>query len=211
MCEVLLLSYELVLVINIFSDTFQQSYSDKQNYILHNERKTVIIKANYNYDKKNNNNKKIKIWQNPLSQLLTFFFFFFFYNFDNFIRRRLSDHNKITLPRRCASRPHKGSWVKLLLCLISIVTRSSSHLVREMNQTQGSSSEKHYGRERFGEFSRSHSGLRCLLLASQDNFNKFIAIRRRSCDLADFERRLLSCFSSDFLYCLVHMYIFISW
>ena len=33
---------------------------------------------------------------------------------------------------------HKGSWVKLLLCLISIVTRSSSHLVREVNQTQGS-------------------------------------------------------------------------
>ena len=33
---------------------------------------------------------------------------------------------------------HKGSWVKLLLCLILIVTRSSSHLVREMNQTQGS-------------------------------------------------------------------------
>ena len=33
---------------------------------------------------------------------------------------------------------HKGSWVKLLLCLISIVTRSSSHLVRELNQTQGS-------------------------------------------------------------------------
>ena len=33
---------------------------------------------------------------------------------------------------------HKGSWVKLLLRLISIVTRSSSHLVREMNQTQGS-------------------------------------------------------------------------
>ena len=30
---------------------------------------------------------------------------------------------------------HKGSWVKLLLRLISIVTRSSSHLVREMNQT----------------------------------------------------------------------------
>ena len=48
--------------------------------------------------------------------------------------------------------------------------------------------KKHYGSERFGEFSRSHSGLRCLLLASQDNFNKFIAIRRRSCDLADFER-----------------------
>ena len=34
-----------------------------------------------------------------------------------------------------------------------------------------------------------------LLLASQDNFKKFIAIRRRSCDLADFERRLISCFS----------------
>ena len=30
---------------------------------------------------------------------------------------------------------HRGSWVKLLLRLISIVTRSSSHLVREMNQT----------------------------------------------------------------------------
>ena len=72
---------------------------------------------------------------------------------------------------------HKGSWVKLLLCLISIVTRSSSHLVkREMNQTQGSKHCFHYRRERFGEFSRSHSGLRCLLLASQDNFNKFIAI-----------------------------------
>ena len=27
-------------------------------------------------------------------------------------------------------------------------------------------SEKHNGRERFGEFSRSHNGLRCLLLAS---------------------------------------------
>ena len=33
---------------------------------------------------------------------------------------------------------HKGSWVNLLLCLISIVTRSSSHLVREINQTQRS-------------------------------------------------------------------------
>ena len=55
--------------------------------------------------------------------------------------------------------------------------------------------KKHYGRERFGEFSRSQSGLGCLLLASQDNFNKFIAIQRRSCDLADFERRLISCFS----------------
>ena len=72
---------------------------------------------------------------------------------------------------------HKGSWVKLLLCLISIVTRSSSHFVkREMNQTRGSKHCFHYRRERFGEFSRSHSGLRCLLLASQDNFNKFIAI-----------------------------------
>ena len=25
---------------------------------------------------------------------------------------------------------HKGSWVKLLLCIISVVTRSSSHLVK---------------------------------------------------------------------------------
>ena len=32
---------------------------------------------------------------------------------------------------------HKAMNNKLL-CLISIVTRSSSHLVREMNQTQGS-------------------------------------------------------------------------
>ena len=72
-----------------------------------------------------------------------------------------------------------------------------------MNQTQGSKHCFHYGRERFGEFSRSHSGLRCLLLASQDNVNKFIAIRRRSCDLADFERRQISC--------LVYMYIFTSY
>ena len=101
---------------------------------------------------------------------------------------------------------HKVSWVKLLLCLISIVTRSSSHLVkREMNQTQGSKHCFHYRRERFGEFSRSHSGLRCLLLASQDNFNKFIAIRRRSCDLADFERRLISCF---WFYVLFGLYVY---
>ena len=55
MCEALLLSYELVSVINIFSDTFQQSYSDKQNYLIHNERKTVIIKASYNYYRKKKN------------------------------------------------------------------------------------------------------------------------------------------------------------
>ena len=42
----------------------------------------MIIKVNYNYH---------KISQNPLSQL-----FKKLYNFDNFIRRRLSDHNKIT-------------------------------------------------------------------------------------------------------------------
>ena len=29
---------------------------------------------------------------------------------------------------------HKGPWVKLFMCLISIVTRSSSHLVRDMDQ-----------------------------------------------------------------------------
>ena len=33
---------------------------------------------------------------------------------------------------------HKDSWGKLLLCLISIVTRLSSHHVRQMDQTQGS-------------------------------------------------------------------------
>ena len=30
---------------------------------------------------------------------------------------------------------------------------------------------------------------------SQGNVKKFIAIRRRTCDLFDFERRLISCFS----------------
>ena len=30
---------------------------------------------------------------------------------------------------------HRGSWVKLLLCLISIVTRSSSHLVLKRNES----------------------------------------------------------------------------
>ena len=33
---------------------------------------------------------------------------------------------------------HKGSWIKLLICLISIVRRSSTHLVREMDQNPGS-------------------------------------------------------------------------
>ena len=33
---------------------------------------------------------------------------------------------------------HKGSWVKLFMCPISIVTRSSSHVVREMDQNPGS-------------------------------------------------------------------------
>ena len=52
---------------------------------------------------------------------------------------------------------HKGSWVRLFMCLISIVTRSSSHLVREReiktrDQNTASFSEKNYGRERFGEF-----------------------------------------------------------
>ena len=54
-------------------------------------------------------------------------------------------HRPYTYPTSTSHRPqavcvttHKGSWIKLLLCLISIVTRSSSHLVREMNQTQGS-------------------------------------------------------------------------
>ena len=37
----------------------------------------------------------------------------------------------------CVTTP-KGSWVKLFMSLISIVTRSNSHLVREMNQNPGS-------------------------------------------------------------------------
>ena len=43
----------------------------------------IIIKVNYNYHK--------KISQNPLRQ-----FFKKLYNFDNFIRRRLSDYKKRT-------------------------------------------------------------------------------------------------------------------
>ena len=43
----------------------------------------IIIKVNYSYHK--------KISQSALRQ-----FFKKLYNFDNFIRRRLSDHNKIT-------------------------------------------------------------------------------------------------------------------
>ena len=110
---------------------------------------------------------------------------------------------------------HKGSWAKLFMCLISIVTRSSSHLVREIkikirDQNTASFSEKHYGGERFGEFSGSHTGLRCLLLASQGNFNKFIAIRRQSKPVRFYAA--ISCFSEDFMYCLMlclHVYFYL--
>ena len=50
---------------------------------------------------------------------------------------------------------------KLFMCLISIVTRSNSHLVREMNQNPGSTHcfilWKTLQRRGFGEFSRSHT------------------------------------------------------
>ena len=42
-----------------------------------------------------------------------------------------ADVIKVTLHQAVCVTTHKGSWVKLLLCLILIVTRSSSHLVRE--------------------------------------------------------------------------------
>ena len=48
------------------------------------------------------------------------------------------------------------------------------------DQNTASFSEKHLGRERFGEFSRSHSGLRCLLFASKAISITIAAIRRRS-------------------------------
>ena len=62
---------------------------------------------------------------------------------------QLNNYNKARINTNLAKSPtlftqavcgttHKGSWVKLLLCFISIVKRSTSHLVREMNQTQGS-------------------------------------------------------------------------
>ena len=50
----------------------------------------------------------------------------------------ISEHNLLSSFQAVCVKTHKGSWVKLLLCLISIVTRSSWHLVKEMNQTQGS-------------------------------------------------------------------------
>ena len=71
-CEFLLLSYELVSVINAFSDTFQQSYSDKQNYFLHNERKTVIIKVNYNLSGHNKITFAIKTSSYFTSKVTTF-------------------------------------------------------------------------------------------------------------------------------------------
>ena len=62
---------------------------------------------------------------------------------------QLNNYNKAWINTNLAKTPtlftqamcvmtHTGSWVKLLLSLISIVKRSTSHLVREMNQTQGS-------------------------------------------------------------------------
>ena len=52
---------------------------------------------------------------------------------------------------------------KLFMCLISIVTRSNSHLVREMNQNPGSTHcfilWKTLQRRGFREFSRSHTAL----------------------------------------------------
>ena len=48
-----------------------------------------------------------------------------------------SGFNRQKKTRRCASRPTKVLGKTVAAPHISIVTRSSSHLVREMNQTQG--------------------------------------------------------------------------
>ena len=60
--------------------------------------------------------------------------------------------------------------------------------IKSRDQNTVSFSQNHYGRERFGEFSRSHTGLRCLLL-----FIIWISLSRfgddRRCYLADFKRR----------------------
>ena len=55
----------------------------------------IIIKVNYNYHK--------KLSQNPLRQ-----FFKKLYNFDNFIRKRMSDHNKITFAIKYLLMSHLG-------------------------------------------------------------------------------------------------------
>ena len=75
------------------------------------------------------------------NQLFLFLFDIFCWSFKCFVcscyYRDLGIYNTRCKQAVCVT-THKGSWVKLLLCLISIVTRSSSHLVREINQTQGS-------------------------------------------------------------------------
>ena len=73
--------------------------------------------------------------------------------------------------------------------------------------------EKHYGWERCGEFSRSHSSLRCLLFASMCNFNKFIAAIRtiEGAIFSDLRRQCPA--SQKILYTVwrwLYIYIFIS-
>ena len=98
--------------------------------------------------------------------------------------------------------PQLGFIGKTVLLTVSHFNRGT--VEREMNQTQGSKHyflfwkslrKRNYGRERFGEFSRSHSGLRCLLR----QFHKAISIRiswfgdDRRYDLVNFMRRFPAC------------------
>ena len=101
---------------------------------------------------------------------------------------------------------HKGSWVKLFMCLISIVTRSSSHLVREMNQNPGSKTLLPFLKNITEESDLENFQDLILALDACYWLHKVISI-----SLSRFERRskpvrflaVISCFSEDFMYCLV--------
>ena len=70
---------------------------------------------------------------------------------------------------RCTSRPTKVHGLNCLCAFQSWhgrVSISWERWIKTRDQNPVSFSEKHYGGERFGEFSRSHIGLRSLLLAS---------------------------------------------
>ena len=104
---------------------------------------------------------------------------------------------------------HKGSWVKLLLCFISIQWHGRVRISERDKSNPGiktplpflSFSEKHYGRERLGGFSRSHNACYWLHKAISMSLSWFGDDRRSILSI------LRSCFSEDFMYCFVHMYI----
>ena len=104
---------------------------------------------------------------------------------------------------------HKGSWVKLLLCFISIQWHGRVRISERDKSNPGiktplpflSFSEKHYGRERLGGFSRSHNACYWLHKAISMSLSWFGDDRRSILSI------LRSFFSEDFMYCFVHMYI----